>query len=491
MVGTPEETETAGTAETTVTATATTETRASEPGVADGVKTSEGRRPPRLDGWPLVGDTVSFVRDPFSFYDRLAEYGDVVSYSVAGQPFCTVLHPEYVRRVLVTDAERYGVWRAEEFGADFASEGVLMTEGDQWRRQRKALQPAFTLDRIRSYAEPMVDFAAETVEEWEDGDRVSLNRDFSALTLRILAKSLFDIDIDIDVAGEGRVVTEAARALNDRADARNLSAYLPIWVPTPANRRYGKRMSRFETLVDGLIDARRAADPEREDLLSLLLDVTNTGNTGDEGGARSGMTDREIRDQLITFLFAGHETTSLALTYAFHCLARYPGERDRLREGLDAELDSDPSVADLPRLTYTEKAVNETLRLYPPAYVIFRQANEDVELGGYEIPAGTRLTLPQFAIQTDERFFDDPDEFRPERWTAEFEADLPDYVHFPFGGGPRHCIGMRFASLELQLALATIARETDLELLSDPDLDLRMSATLAPVDDIEARVRKR
>jgi cytochrome P450 len=216
-------------------------------------------------------------------------------------------------------------------------------------------------------------------------------------------------------------------------------------------------MSRFETLVDGLIDARRAADPEREDLLSLLLDVTNTGNTGDEGGARSGMADREIRDQLITFLFAGHETTSLALTYAFHCLARYPGKRDRLREELDAELDSDPSVADLPRLTYTEKAVNETLRLYPPAYVIFRQANEDVELGGCEIPAGTRLTLPQFAIQTDERFFDDPDEFRPERWTAEFEADLPDYAHFPFGGGPRHCIGMRFASLELQLALATIA----------------------------------
>jgi cytochrome P450 len=456
---------------------------------------TEAGRPPGPDGWPLLGNTVGFVRDSFGFYDRLAGYGDVVSYSVAGQPFCTVLHPEYVRQVLVTDAERYGTWRAEEFGTDFASEGVLMTDGEQWRRQRKALQPAFTLDRVRTYAEPMVSFTADRVERWAEGERIALNDDLSELTLRILAKSLFDID----VAERGRVVTEAATALNDRADTRNLSAYLPTWIPTPANRRYEKRTSGFEDLVEELLAERRADDdPEREDLLSLLLAVA-AGERGDDGRGDdrrgengTGMSDREIRDQLITFLFAGHETTSLALTYAFLCLARRPEKRAVLRAELDSVLDGrDPSIADLPRLSYTEKVLKEALRLYPPAYVIFRQANERVELGGYEIPAGTRLTLPQFAIQTDERFFEKPEEFRPERWTPGFEADLPDYAYFPFGGGPRHCIGMRFAMLELRLVLATIVRRADLELVSDPDPDLRMSATLTPRTDVEARVRKR
>lgn len=453
------------------------------------------RRPPGPNGWPLLGNTVQFVRDPFAFYDRLASYGDVVSYSVAGQPFCTVLRPEHVRRVLVTDAEKYGKWSAEEFGADFASEGVLMTEGEQWRRQRKALQPAFTLARVRAYGDSMVTFAADLVGGWTEGERVALDREFSGLTLRILAKSLFDIDS----TERGHVVREAAAALNDRADARTLSAFLPGWVPTPANRRYRTRMSRFEAFVNDRIDERRVerrtdrnADPHREDLLSLLLDVTDENSGIDDDSAGATMSEREVRDQLITFLFAGHETTSLALTYTFLSLARHPEKRAVLRTELDSVLGGDtPSVTDLPELTYTEKVIKEALRLYPPAYVIFREVRENVELGGYEIAAGTRLTLPQFRLHTDERFFEAPQEFRPERWTSEFEAELPDYAYFPFGGGPRHCIGMRFAMLELRLVLTTIAQEADLELVSDPDPDLRMSATLRPEDPIEARVRER
>jgi len=441
---------------------------------------SASETPPGPNGLPVLGNGLSLVRDPRAFYETLSEYGDVVSYRIPRMEFCTVLHPELIERVLLTDHDRYDKWGFEDFGGEFAPEGLLLTDGEQWRRQRTTIQNAFTLDRIQGYGETMAQCAAEMVAGWDDGEEVALNRAFSRLTLRILTRSLFDLDL----AEEEAVVTDFARTMNDQGSLDGISTFLPMWVPTPENRRYKRALSEFRSFVEGLIDERRGRADQYDDLLSVLLTAESDDGTT--------MSETEVRDQMVTFLFAGHETTALALTYTFLELAK----RDDVRERLDAEHeavldDPAPGLMDLDDLTYTEQVLKESLRLYPPAFILFRKTNREVELGGYRIPAGTRVTLPQFYVHTDPRWYDSPEAFDPSRWTDGFEDDLPDYAYFPFGGGPRHCIGMRFAMLELKTVVPTVAQAVDLDLLSDPEPDLEMAATLRPERDVRVRVSKR
>jgi cytochrome P450 len=435
--------------------------------------------PPGPGGLPLLGNALPLVRNPRAFYDELSEYGDVVSYSLPRLEFCTVLHPDLIERVLVTDHGQFGKYSFEEFGGEFASEGLLLAEGDQWRRQRTVIQDAFTLDRIQGYADAMARFAEEMVEEFEDGEAVALNRAFSTLTLRLLAHSLFDIELDTGSS----IVTDFANVLNERGELSGLSTFVPMWVPTPENRRYRRTLSTFRAFVEDLIDERRGSTEARDDLLSLLL------TAGQDGTA---MRETEVRDQMATFLFAGHETTALALTYTVLEVTKAPAVRERLDAEYADVLDGNtPGVADLDALAYTDRVIRESLRLYPPAFIIFREAREDTGLGGYRIPEDTKITLPQFFVHTDDRWYEKPHAFDPGRWTDGFEESLPDYAYFPFGGGPRHCIGMRFAMLELRTVLATVLRRVEFELLSDPDPELSMATTLRPAEDIRARVHKR
>ena len=436
--------------------------------------------PPGPDGVPVIGNALSLVRDPRGFYEEMSEYGDVVSYSVPLLDFCTVLHPDLVEQVLLHEQDAFDKFGFEELGGELASEGLLLTDGEQWRRQRTIVQDAFTLERIQGYGDAMARYADELVAGWEDGDEIALNREFSRLTLRVLTHSLFDLDL----ADEAAVVTEFADVLNDRGSLDGVSTFVPMWIPTPENRRYKRVLGEFRTFVEGLIDERRGRAAEYDDLLSLLLTAEDeTGET---------MSETEVRDQMVTFLFAGHETTSLALTYTFLELAQRADVRDRLDAEHDAVLDgSTPGLTDLDDLSYTEQVIQESLRLYPPAFILFRTVRDDVELGGYRIPEGTKLTLPQFHIHTDDRWYDDPETFDPDRWTGGFEESLPDYAYFPFGGGPRHCIGMRFAMLELKTVIPTVARQVDFELLSDPDPEFDMATTLRPSEDVRVRVEKR
>ncbi len=439
---------------------------------------SEPPLPPGPDGLPLLGNTLSITRDTFGFYDELAEHGDVVRYHVAGQRFVTLLHPDHVERVLLGEPERFDKWSAQEFGVELAPDGLLFAEGEQWRRQRTSMQDAFTRERIESYTDAMVTYAEQTARGWAAGETVEVDRAFSRLTLRILAQSLFDLDIGDD---EG-VVTRAADALNERADTRNIQAFLPQWVPTPLNRRFDRAMTDIESLVRDLIAERRVDPGEYDDLLAVLLEAE------DETGRR--LDEPELVDNMVTFLFAGHDTTSLALTYTFLLLSTHPEERERLDDEHERVLNGDPpSLADLGELDYTEAVVKEALRLYPPAYVLFRESAADVEIGGYQIPAGTKITLPQFRLHTDPRFWDDPEAFRPERWLE--DGNRPDYAYFPFGGGPRHCIGMRFAMMELKHIVPMIAQRVAFDLQSDPDPALAAGVTLRPRNPIEMRVRHR
>ena len=439
--------------------------------------------PPR-PGWvPILDNTLSMVRDPLGFYDRVGEMdADVVGYNVAGTTGYFVTHPDLVEEILVTNPDDYekGALLQRTLG-EFIGEGLFLLEGEEWKAQRTALQPAFYREAIEAYGETMTDFAAETSANWADGQRLDILPEMRRYTLRVLGKTLLDVDID----RTAEALEPLLDALRVRLDPRSPSAYVPLWVPTPTNRRVRSARADFEATLDDIIAERQAeADATREqrnDVLSLLLSLDD-----------ETMTRERLGHQLLTFLVAGHDTTALTLTYTWYLLGHHPDAQRKLHAELDSTIgDREPTPADLFELPYLEQVLTEVLRLYPPAFTTFRQPTKQVRLGGYDIAPDAQLTIPQYLVHRDERWYDDPDSFRPERWTDEFEGQLPDYAYYPFGGGPRHCIGMRFARMEAKLAIATLAKRYRFETLTASPLELAMRITLSPAEAVDVRVHER
>ncbi|OAQ52782.1 hypothetical protein HTG_10670 [Natrinema mahii] len=420
------------------------------------------------------------ARDPFAFHDRLEKYGQIVEYRIGNLNFCSVYHPKYAKQILITDSDDYTKFFADQFGGqDISPSGIIFTEGEQWRRQRQTLQPMFTRDRISEYTSIMVEYAQNLIREWDDGAVISLREEMSYLTLRIISKSMFDLEI----SERDNVIGRTTDALNERSDPRNLSSYLPRWVPTPTNLRFNRTASELQEKVDRIIEERTTSSERPNDFLDHLLSAAGTDG--------EGLSHEEIRDHLITFFIAGDDTTSLALTYTWLLLSQHPEKREKLDEEHEAVLGGDsPTLTDLQELEYTTAVAKEAMRLYPPAPQLYREAVDPVEIGGYQFPAGTVASIPVHKIQTDRRFFADPDTFEPERWTDEFETELPDCAYIPFGAGPRACLGKRFAMIELKIIISIIAQHVDFELLSDPDPEVRASLTLRPNEEITMRVRK-
>jgi len=448
---------------------------------ADGEAVRPGDAAPGPDGLPLVGNTLSFLRDPVGFYRDLGAYdADVVAYDIAGTSGYAVTHPDDVERVLVHDDALYerGTVTRETLG-QISDGGLFLSEGEDWARQRRLLQPAFYAGTVETYADTMTATAASVGDGWADGEVVRAREAMADLTLAVLAETLFGVDL----SGRGAAVGDAATALLAKFDSSAPSAYLPGWVPTPRNLRFRRAVADLRALVDELVAERRSAgggSEEREDVLSLLA-----------AADAERLSDDDIRANMLAFLIAGHETTALALTFALHALATHPDVQDRLAAELDAELDGRPGADDLAGLDVLDRVVDETLRLYPPAYTVFREPTEPVVLGGYRVEAGANLTLPQFVVHRDERWYDDPLSFRPARWDGDLRERTPDYAYFPFGGGPRACIGARFARMEAKLALATLLADWRVEPTADADLDLRMAVTLGPGGPVPLRVRRR
>jgi cytochrome P450 len=430
-----------------------------------------------------VGSTVALLRDPWGFMNTAIEYGDVVSYTAFGRQFVAVGDPDVVERVLVAENDAFEKGGFQQaFGELIAPEGVVFTEGERWRRQRQLLQSAFTPREIQSYADEMVTETAALADTWADGDVIELRETTSALALRILTRTLFDLDFD---AERGAIVRDAVRALSDYIGNYATLMLVPSWVPTPSKRRYERAMGELDTLVDELVAERRNAAETPTDLLSMLAAA--------EYPDGEQMSPGEVRDQLVTFLFAGHETTATALTWALSELGRKPAVAERLRREVDDVVDGGyATLSELPELTYTEQVLRETLRRYPPAAAVFREADEDVEVGGYRLPEDMFVVLPQFRVHTDERWWSDPMAFAPSRWAGieDPPGDRPEYSYFPFGGGPRHCIGMRFARMELRLALATIAKRCRIETLSEA-IDVEVGSTVHPGGEVRTRVTAR
>lgn len=421
--------------------------------------------PPSPFGLPFVGHTFWFARDPLGFATRCArEHGDVVSYQYAGQSAIQLNHPDYVRHVLVEHNDNYrkGDFMRQEL--EVIGDGLLTSEGELWRKQRGAIQPIFHPDRIATYGQTMVEFSEDLVDNWKPGVPMALEEELMKLTFSIATDVLFNVDIRNDA---GRIREAMATIMDNHRRSRRLPVSLPDWVPTPHHNRYQEAVSTFDNIVADIIDDHREAADSSDDVVSKLL------------AAEEGMSDRQIRDEVLTLMLAGHETTSLALTYTSHLMATHPRVENRLVDELDSVLGGDaPTVEDLPDLEYTEQVITEALRLYPPVYMLVREPIEDDEIDGYDIPSGSLISMFQWVIHRDPRFYDDPESFRPERWADVDKTDRHPFAYFPFGGGPRRCLGDRFGMMEAQLLLATIAQQYRLEPVSEtlsvsPDISLR------------------
>ena len=454
--------------------------------------------PPGPAGLPVVGNTLELVREQGDFFERLAEYGPVARMRIVGiGEAYVVTDPAPIERVLVSDRDAFekGELARDRLG-DLLGEGLVLSEGDLWRRQRQRIQPAFYRDRVTAYADVMADQSRRLAATLSPGDRVNVEAAMDELALRILVKSMFGADLDY----EGRGVGETVAALQEPGLPRNqpLAYAVPKWVPIPMWRRYNRAAAEMEDLIFEVIEEKRAAladadgagaadadgNPADADLVSMLLSAR------DESGDR--MSEKLVRDELMTFLNAGHETTASALTFTWALLSDHPEADARLHGELDAVLGGDPpTAADLPDLTYLDSVLTEAMRLYPPVPSVPREASRDVELGGYEVPAGTTVVASQWAVHRDGRFYDDPAAFRPERWTDGLADRLPRFAYFPFGGGPRRCIGEQFALLEAKLAVATLARRFRLERTDDAPVDPAVSVTTRPASEMEVVVRER
>ncbi|QRV17101.1 cytochrome P450 [Haloterrigena salifodinae] len=428
---------------------------------------------------PLVGNTISFAREPLAFLEAIREYGDLARYEAFGREFVVVSRPDLAEAVLVSRSDEF--WRGSfehELGERVGIEGVFFSEGEQWRRQRLLLQNAFTPARIESYAEVMVDETVREVASWPEGGVIDVNERLSALTLGALTRSLFALPLEGDRADRVRRWVDAMGAYLE-ADFFGPGAVLPSWFPRRTEREYEHATADVEALVGDLLTERRESDAEGDDLLSLL----STAEYPD--GTRPSAD--EIADQLLTFLLAGHETTATALTYACWFLAADGEIRDRLEREVEAVCgDRDPTFADLPELTVAEAVGREALRLYPPLPFLHREPREPTSLDGVRVGPETTIQLNMYGIHRDDRWWAAPDSFRPERWLD--DADRPEYASFPFGGGPRHCIGMRFAMTELKLSLATIARRVRFDRVST-SLEPSIEVSLDP-GTVEMRVRR-
>ena len=420
---------------------------------------------PRL---PLLGALVGPGRDPIAMFTRYArEYGDVTFFKLGGERCYFINHPAYIKDVLVTNQRNFTKSRGLERARKLLGEGLLTAEGQTHLRHRRLLQPAFHRDRIAGYAQTMIDYAARLSERWQDGATLDVSKEMMRVTLSIAGKTLFDTDVESRADEVGVAVTDVLESfwLNLLPGADVLEK-----LPIPKLRRAHASRARLDALIYRMIADRRASGRDHGDLLSMLVAAVDEPGldeaSGGAGvGARSALSDQEVRDEAMTILLAGHETTANALTWTFYLLSQNPGAAAELHAELDQVIGRRaPEPRDYPQLTYTRRVITESMRLFPPAWVIGRRAIGGHTIGDYELPPRSMVFMSPFVMHRDARFYHAPERFDPNRWTPEFEAALPKFAYFPFGGGARQCIGEQFAWMEGVLVLATIARRWRLTL---------------------------
>ena len=428
-------------------------------------------RPPGPEPHFLIGNFPLGSPDPLAVFSGWArEFGDIFYYRAGWIHVYFLNSPELIESVLVTNQQNFRKDRVIQNSRWFLGQGLLTSEGGEWLRQRRLSQPAFHRERLALYARIINACAEEMLDSWKDGENRDVHQEMMQLTLRVVAKVLFSVD----VKNESKEVAAALNLLMKHSSGARM--LLPPWVrylPLPFLIRVRRAVRQLDEVVYRIIRERRRSENDNGDLLSMLMSAR------DEDGSR--MTDRQLRDEVMTFLLAGHETTALSLSWAWYLLSGNQAVAVKLHEELARVLDGkNPSFEDLPRLCYTGAVVKESVRLYPPAWSLARTAAEDFEIGGYLVPAGSNVVMSQWIMHRDPRFFPSPEQFDPGRWFEEHTQRLPRFAYFPFGGGPRYCVGASFAMMEATLLLAAIAQRFRLRMVPGHKVVPLPSITLRP-----------
>jgi len=414
-----------------------------------------------------------FRRDPLTFMlESARNYGDIVFFKFGPQDLYLLNHPDYIRDVLVTNNRNFVKSRGLQMAKRFLGESLLTSEGDFHRRQRRLAQPAFHRQRINGYAEVMSEYAGRTRGRWHHGETLDLWQEMMRLTLAIVGKTLFDADVEAEAPQIGAALTDVMQ-LFERIT--NPFGGLLQKLPLPGNYRWLRAKQRLDETIYRIINDRRASGEDRGDLLSMLLLAQ------DEEGDGGSMNNQQLRDEAMTLFVAGHETTANALTWTWYLLSQNPEAEAKLHEEIDAILGGAlPTADDVVRLRYTEMIFAESMRLYPPAWILGRRVLSDYEVGGYTIPANSIVLMSPWVMHRDPRYYPEPHKFDPERWTPEAREARPKFAYFPFGGGPRVCIGEQFAWMEGALLISAIAQKWSLRLAPGHQVEPRAMITLRP-----------
>ena len=440
--------------------------------------------PPRPQGEPLVGNARQYTNDPFRFLTACEQaYGDVVQLDLGPLETYLVTNPRDIQTVLVTDDADY---KKPEFQddavGDLLGDGLLMSDGETWQQQRKLANPAFMMDRLGDFTDTIAGYAESLADDWADGETKTMDVEMAEVTLDVICELMLGVQLSDD---QRRRIGENLEPLGSRFEPKMERFILPDWVPTATNREYQRALSELERVVGEIITERRGTEGSEDDedppmdMLSILLRAQKRGEQSAE----------QLRDEVVTMLLAGHDTTALTLTYAWHLLSENPDVERAVHEEIDAVVDGSVTWENVREFDLLERVIKESMRLYPPVYVMFRQPTTDVSLGGYDLPEGCVVMLSQYAVHRSPEWWDDPETFDPDRWLD--TGDQPRFAYFPFGGGPRHCIGKHLAMLEAQVIMATLAKRFRLEGTQSGPLKLRPSLTMHPESGVEMRVRER
>ena len=467
---------------------------------------SQSTQYPPGPAYKMPGKLVSeFIGDPIKMLTKVAQqYGDISYFKLGREHVYLINNPDLIEKILIHDHRNFKKGKRLQIAKGLLGEGLVTSEGEFHNRQRRLIQPIFHPKQIRSYGNIMTDYAERMTDSWGDGEVLDINQEMMELTLGIICKSVLNYDITSEAQQVGKALTTCR---NYSKRLQNPIGQVLDKVPIlPKVRGARKAMKELNTLVYELITDRRSKEIEYGDLLTRLLraqdtEIDHNSNSANTENFAGRMSDKQVRDEVMTIFIAGHETTANALTWTFYLLSENQDVERQLHEELDtilANRNNDGartrrivSTDDIPKLQYTEKVFRESMRLYPPVWTIGRYVENDYSVGEYHIPSGSSILMSQFVMHHDPRYFEEPNRFNPDRWTEEFKTHLPRFSYFPFGGGIRGCIGESFAWMEGILVIATLARKWEMRKVPTQRVKLDPAITLRPKYGMKMKLKFR
>lgn len=436
-------------------------------------------RIPHLEGHWFYGSLQERRTAPLELFRRIADLGPVSSFRVLWQMAYAVNHPDAVKHVLVDQAQRYWKGKQMQFLTPLLGQGLFTAEGEVWRRNRRLAQPAFHRERLARLSGVMVDATAAMLDRWErrpPGEPLDLMPEMMGLTMSVVAGALFSSDVSGESREVGEALTHALEETNRRILAFNP---LVLWLPSQRKRAFDQAVATLDRVIFRIIEDRRTGKTQANDLLATLMEAKDA-ETGES------MDDRQLRDEVMTLFLAGHETTAVALSWMFFLLTQHAEVERRVRAELDQVLGGRaPTAAELPRLAYTQRVFEETLRLYPPVWITVRESYRADEVMGFRLPKRALVVISPYTLHHDPKLWPDPERFDPERFLPERSAGRPKLAYLPFGAGQRMCIGNHFALMEAQVIAAMVLQRFRLELAPDQRVEPDAQVTLRPRNGVK------